>query len=100
MTFLESTYSGVTWAQLFVPWIFLIIFAGLAIWGWAEAISQKNTAYVWEQCENITHRRLNDSLEIKQAHLDTERNMVKILQDKLDRVTVRPRNKDGRFKKP
>ncbi len=99
MNFWNATYSGVTWWQLATPWIAIVIFAALGIWGWVMAIDQKNRADMWEECEHRTRIRFEEKAFSMRIERDKERVKVKALQEKLSRLTVRPRDKSGRFQK-
>lgn len=90
--FIFATYSGVAWYQLATPWIGLVIFMGLGVWGWVYAIDQKNRADIEEDCKNLIDSRLSEKLDHaieKQISLEAT----------IRRLTERPRGKDGKFQK-
>lgn len=115
MNFWEATYSGVTWWQLFGGWLlfgfllpFVVFRRPKTVIETVEVpkpISGRETADLVRQyiVERDSIRRILEArvgLHTQDLHtLSRTIEKVRILEAKITRLTVRPRDKSGRFQK-
>ncbi len=89
------TYTDVTPFQLFTGYVGMVIFMALAAWGWVNAIDQKNRADLADEEKRLYERSFLKAQEKRDAAIDK----LKSLEAEIARITVRPRDKTGRFQR-
>ncbi len=95
MSFLDATYSGVTWWQLAAGW-FMLAFVVFPLWAGTIAkyvsIARKLKHLEWIRDSQWSAADYG-------AMIKSQRAKIQALEAQITRITVRPRGKNGRFEK-